>query len=240
MSFARLLEGLLVVLVTVVLPLRAWRRHLRAAPPSPTRRYVPETAALIVILGAVLRLKGEPLARVGLEVPGYIRGILDCLVCLAVVIGVDLLALHFTARSIRRKQSIAIARPAETGLGADTAAARKKLISFIAVTLLGATWEELCFRCWMLSLAPATLWGLAAAVVISTMLFGMQHLRNGAAGMAYSSFFGLMFACLYLCTRNLAAVIVAHFAGNVFAVVYGGPWIKRIREQQALRAVFLG
>jgi hypothetical protein len=71
--------------------------------------------------------------------------------------------------------------------------------------------------------------------VVGCLLFGAQDRRNGRAGFAYSSWFGLLFSLLYLTTGDLIAVTIAHALGNILAVVLWAPRIERSRRAAAPR-----
>ena len=89
---------------------------------------------------------------------------------------------------------------------------------------LAAFGEEMSFRGYVLNrLADAggrtrAAWG--AALVTSSVLFGLAHGSQGVTGMAQESLAGLMLGALYLaCGRNLWPPIVAHGVGNTLAFV---------------------
>lgn len=241
MNLVTILRAALLLVAAVGLPLRAWLRYRRKAPPSPASRYVPETLVLIASLGLLLWLQGTPLEAIGLGARPAWRFIADLGVCLAVVLGMDSISIAMTAWRLKKSKTISIASAASIAHSGETLAAGAALSSFIPVTLAGAAWEELCFRAWVLSMMPQTLAWIAAGVAIGTLFFGLQHLRRGMTGVAYSSFFGLVFACLYLLTGNLIAVMIAHASGNLFAASYGARKIHAMRQRHALRtSMFLG
>ena len=89
---------------------------------------------------------------------------------------------------------------------------------------LAAFGEEMSFRGYILDrLADAggrtrEAWG--AALVASSVLFGLSHGGQGVTGMAQESLAGLMLGALYLaCGRNLWPPILAHGVGNTLAFV---------------------
>lgn len=231
-----LVETLFALVVAVVLPVRAWRRYRRGAPPAPAVRYVAETLLLTALLAWLLWRRGVPPAAIGLR-PVSSRLLVDLAFCLTVVIGLDVWSVWRTTRQIRR------APPDRDGVFADAAEAhRRGTAAFVAVAVVGAIWEELCFRATVFLLVPATPEGRLAGLASGMLLFGAQHLRNGPRGLAYTSFFGLMFGLLYLATSDLLAVIVAHAAGNILTVVQWAPRIERVRRerQQARAPMFFG
>ena len=67
--------------------------------------------------------------------------------------------------------------------------------------------------------------GWIAGVLVSSALFGVVHLYQGASGMIASGLSGLVFACVYLATdRNLWASILAHGSMDTvgFLMIYFG------------------
>jgi membrane protease YdiL (CAAX protease family) len=233
-----MLDVLFAGLVGVILPLRAWRRGRRHAPPAPASRYIVETLLLTGTLAALLWRRGVPLQAIGLppQLPWRLAG--DVALCVAVVVGLDLWSFYRITRRIRH--GARLPPPGETVT--DALAREATLRSFIVVASVGAVWEELCFRATVFLLVPSTPAGWLTGIAGGTLLFGAQHLRNGRAGFAYASFFGLLFSLLYLATDDLAAVIIAHAAGNILAAAQWAPRIERARRQHAPRqaSMFLG
>jgi membrane protease YdiL (CAAX protease family) len=235
-----MLEALFAGLVAVGLPLRAWRRGRRGAPPTPAARYVFETLVLTACLAALLARRGITADALGLRPASTLIFLRNLIVCLTVIVGMDLWSVWRLTRRARRQPA---ALPAEQeGVFADTLAARRALASFVPAAIAGAIWEELCFRAAFFLFVPRTTIGLPIGIAIGSLLFGAQHLRNGRAGVAYSSWFGLLFSVLYLTTGDLIAVTIAHAAGNILAVAQWAPRIERARRAAAPREapIFFG
>jgi membrane protease YdiL (CAAX protease family) len=222
-----ILEALVAGLVAVAWPVRAWRRHQRGAGPAPARVYIAETAALTATLAALLWRRGVPLDALGLRVDSAARFVADTAICLAVVVGLDL---WLTWRLMRRIREIAPSLGEDRVFG-DTLSHRPALGSFAAVAIVGATWEELCFRAVVFLLMPATAIGRLIGTVVGSALFGAQHLRNGRQGFSYAAGFGVLFSVLYLVTGDLVAVILSHAIGNILAVAQWTPWVERARAR---------
>jgi membrane protease YdiL (CAAX protease family) len=235
-----MLEALFAGLVAIGLPLRAWRRGRRGAPPTPTGRYVFETLVLTACLAALLARRGITADALGLRPTSTLIVLRDLTVCLTVIVGMDLWSVWRLTRRARHEPAMGPA-PQE-GVFADTLAARQALASFVPAAIVGAIWEELCFRATFFLFVPRTAIGLTIGTALGCLLFGAQHLRNGRAGFAYSSWFGLLFSLLYLTTGDLIAVTIAHALGNILAVAQWGPRIERsLRAAPARDApTFLG
>jgi membrane protease YdiL (CAAX protease family) len=53
---------------------------------------------------------------------------------------------------------------------------------------------------------------LTLALLISSVIFGLQHLYQGAGGATATALVGLLFALVFLLTGNLLASVVLHSA----------------------------
>lgn len=233
-----MLEVLFACVVAVAMPVRAWRRHLRNAPPRAAGSYVAETLLLTGALAALLWRHRVPLQALGLQPASPLRLLFDSAVCLAVIVGPD----AWSTWRITQTAGEAAALPPPAGLAADALAARPAPASYVVTTVVGAIWEELCFRGTVFLLVPRTPGWLVAGVVGGSLLFGSQHLRGGLTGMAYSSFFGVLFSILYLVTGDLIAVVVAHAAGNILTATCWAPRIERARQaaRRGRQMTFIG
>jgi membrane protease YdiL (CAAX protease family) len=228
-----MLEVLFAVLVCVLIPLRASRRYWHKLPPAPPGLYVLETALLTGALAGLLYRRGVPLTAIGIQPPFTLEFLANLVICLTPVIGMDIFAMLLAIRCMRTMAGISAGN---SGVFVDALRAKRAWRWFIPVAILGAVWEELCFRSVVFLLLPHTFGGVALGVACGSVLFGSQHLRNGLAGLAYASFYGALFSCVYLITSDLIAVIVAHAAGNLFAALYAAPRIALARQA----SVFLG
>lgn len=228
---------LFALLVVVALPVRAWRRYRRRSSPAPPARYIAETATLTFILSFLLWRYNVSPKMLGLSGHPPLRWLGDAVTCLLVIIGTDFLMYEKTVRHLRTGATLTDLR----GLAADALSAKTLGGAFVLVTIIGAIWEELCFRGAVFAFVPHTLVWMSSALVASSLLFGAQHLRNGLNGMVYSTLFGSVFSTLFLITSNLWAVILAHAVGNLFAAWHWAPRIERARKESLSRALgFLG
>lgn len=96
--------------------------------------------------------------------------------------------------------------------------------AFLAVNLLSTcVTEEAFFRGFLLArLAQA--WSLrrhgkAAAVLLSTLLFGLAHAAGGVALVLLAALAGLLYAAAYLRTGRIEGAILTHFALNALHFV---------------------
>lgn len=226
-----LLEILFGGIVTILMPVRAWRRYRQNAPPAPAGRYITETLLLITTLSLLLWRRHVSFGTLGLAESLSFRWFCGIVFCLLVVVGTNLWMVGRITAQIQSGATV----PAPKGLAADALAGQKAGFSFIVVTLVGATWEELCFRAAVFAIVPHTIGGIFLGVVAGSLAFGAQHLRNGTSGMIYSSVFGLIFALLFVATGNLWGVMLSHAAGNLLTARRWGPQIERARQNALAR-----
>jgi membrane protease YdiL (CAAX protease family) len=115
---------------------------------------------------------------------------------------------------------------AALGGSSDTRAFR---IWLVQAWTLAAFGEEMVFRGYLirrlLELAGESPAGRAAAVVVSSTLFGLAHAYQGWAGVIATGTIGALLSCLYLMTRrNLWPVIICHGLVDTVALslIYAG------------------
>ena len=105
----------------------------------------------------------------------------------------------------------------------SSADALKSLSSFFPATWTERRWwvfvcitagvcEETLFRGFMLHYLHVIPWtlNLLLALLISSVIFGFNHLYQGAGGVAGSSIVGFLFGLLFLLTGNLLLPIIFH------------------------------
>ena len=90
---------------------------------------------------------------------------------------------------------------------------------FLAINLLfTCVTEEAFFRGFILGGLARGLerrrWGTAAAVIVSTVLFGLAHARGGPALVVLAALAGLGYAAAYLRSGRIEGAILTHFALN--------------------------
>lgn len=212
------------------MPLRAWIRLTRKSPPSSALVTASETTALIIVLLLLLRHEGVPVGAVGLGSTTLAHFLVYSAISTGVIVGLDVLALRL-ARSTSASAENREAKPTEARLidkqiTRDSMPQGKELIGFVPVCLLGAVWEELCFRGVALHLAAPTIKGTIGLIGLSSFIFALHHLRRGLTAAVYSGFYGVLFSLLYLGGGSLPPVMFAHAFGNLFVVLYTAPRLR--------------
>ena len=107
---------------------------------------------------------------------------------------------------------------------------RAAMVSMAPKIAAGALVEEVLFRLVLLRLLERS-FGIAWALVVSSLLFGLAHLGNDGAtpliGVLLGLELGLLFGAAYLLTRRIWMCTALHFAWNfvqgaVFAIAVSG------------------
>jgi uncharacterized protein len=114
------------------------------------------------------------------------------------------------------------------------------LLGVAALIGIAATLEELVFRCLLFRVLERA-WGTGVALTVQAVLFALQHLENiklGGAGDAAAMLLsvtalGLLWAGLFVLTRNLWVVAANHAAWN-FTILLSGVPLSGIEDWRAL------
>ena len=178
--------------------------------------------ALLVLL--TWRWLGRPPAQLGLDVPVGFRGLMGfvAVAAAALVAAVQLLRL----KSLMPEQ-MDRARKAIAGvkITPDTPA---ELAVFILVALSAGVWEELLYRGFLIwFLTPLT--GVIGAIVLSSFVFGLGHIYQGARRALVTALIGALFAAAFVFTRSLWWLMAAH----ALLDIYGGSVAFRVKRLMA-------
>jgi membrane protease YdiL (CAAX protease family) len=100
---------------------------------------------------------------------------------------------------------------------------KEALVALLIVWTFAAFGEELSYRGYLLTrgaeLFGGSRGGYVAAMIVVAILFGFGHYYKGPAGIADSTYSGLVLGSAYLLSgRNLWAPILAHGISNTFAI----------------------
>jgi membrane protease YdiL (CAAX protease family) len=221
--------GIFLMLITVVMPLRAWQRWRRKLPSTHVFAYLFETALLIAVLLFTLRKEGIALATVGLvRVPMWAFA-LHVLIGISVILAPDVVAL--LVRPVTSMTSVESGHMARL----DAIPRGRAVIAFVPVCIIGAFWEELCFRGTALHFAPPGAVGTSIVVFASSFIFGLHHLRFGPMSVLFTTVFGITLCVLYLATRDLLSVMASHGLANLAIAIYFAP---KARQQTQTARLF--
>lgn len=108
-------------------------------------------------------------------------------------------------------------------------------------TLIGiaATLEELVYRCLLFQVLERA-WGTVAALAVQAVLFALQHVENverGGTGdvavmLVSVTILGLLWAAVFILTRNLWVTVAHHAAWN-FTILLSGVPLSGIEDWRA-------
>jgi membrane protease YdiL (CAAX protease family) len=178
-----------------------------------------QTILLLPLIWLTLRLGGEPWSEIGWARPENLARAIG----IGVVAGVlmELFAVFVTTPLISGFFGV---EPDHSSLK-DIRGNLPLLLIFLALSwTLAAFGEEICFR-GLLMKRLAQVFGegraaWAAALLLSSVLFGWGHTEQGASGSVQEGLSGLILGILFLSAkRNLVVPIVAHGVSNTLAFV---------------------
>lgn len=118
--------------------------------------------------------------------------------------------------------------------------ASSALLGPAVLIVIAATLEELVFRCVLFRVLERS-WGTWAALAVQAVLFALQHLENVAQGgtadvitmLATATLGGLLWAGVFVLTRNLWAAAANHAAWN-FTILLSGVPLSGIEDWRAI------
>ncbi len=98
-------------------------------------------------------------------------------------------------------------------------------IPFTGLVLTVSICEEFLYRGFVFSLVQRVFHGSTlAALVGSSLLFGIGHYYQGRRGVINTSFLGALFAGMRVWTGSLAPAMIGHFAVDLLAGLGGSRW----------------
>lgn len=114
------------------------------------------------------------------------------------------------------------------------------LLGAAGVIAIAAMLEELTFRCVLFRVTERD-WGTSVALVVQAVVFALQHLENVAQGDVFDvvamlvnvTLGGLLWAGVFIVTRNLWAATANHAAWN-FTILLSGLPLSGIDDWQAI------
>ncbi len=103
----------------------------------------------------------------------------------------------------------------------------KEVRWFIGVCISAGICEEILFRGYLMSVFGEHM-PVYAAVILSSIVFGLPHIYQGAVNVIKTGFFGAVMAVIYLVTESIIIPIVLHilvdmYFGIMFYTIHSGP-----------------
>lgn len=100
----------------------------------------------------------------------------------------------------------------------------------IPAATAGAVWEEVVFRGFLIayvaSFTGTTAWGLAAAIVLPAVAFGVLHLNQGGRAALLVLVLAVIVGVILVVTGSLWIPIAIHAVVNLIGMLLG-PWLMR-------------
>lgn len=93
--------------------------------------------------------------------------------------------------------------------------------------------EEALFRGFLLSRLRAICGSTVAAVILTSILFGLPHIYQGTSGVFQTAAVGLVLAIITAYTRTLWPAILAHALFNTIGLTLI-PWLMRVLEETGM------
>jgi uncharacterized protein len=206
-------------LCTVALPVYAstvvYPRHLRALrenrPDYRLRMYRRTILVQWIVAAAAIGLwlhAGRPVSDLGLGVPGAPDGPRFTLA--AVLVAGLILLMHRQLRFAREDEEIKGRLRDQFERTAPFAPRNARHMKwFAAVALTAGICEELLMRGYLMAYLEH-FFGLGAAVVASSLVFGLGHLYQGASGVLKTTIAGFVVAGLYVLSGSLWLPMLLH------------------------------
>jgi membrane protease YdiL (CAAX protease family) len=215
--------GTIAVLVTVAVVALAGRTASALDEDADVHRLPPVALLANVVLsqglfGALLLLgalyAAVPPSALGLASTAFAGPTL----AVGAVAGAALYAGDEVLAATLRRAGVAVPETLRGLLAPDSV--REWVVLLVGVLPVVAGFEELLFRGALVGAlsagTPLPAWMLAVA---SSALFGLAHGAQGRPGMVVATLLGLALAGLFLATRSLPAVVLAHYVVNALEFV---------------------
>lgn len=220
---------LLLLVVTLVLPLRGLLRSRRPRPVAAFPRLAIEYLLLLGLLALAMREARLAPDALGLAMPPGMRDVWWSLALCGIMIGADHHAFRMAARERRRRVLQGLPMDAKTGTIVFSATPWIDTACCLLYGLLSAAWEELVFRGGAFHLVRLAGLPVIVAIVVGSLVFALNHASGGFPQMRYSFILGCGFAVAYLLSGSLWSVIAAHAIGNSYVLLYAHPRLAGIQ-----------
>lgn len=223
-SVSTLMQHLLFLFLLIVAPIWDFfaTRKLKRNPSSESKiRYYREICAWLWIASAlaVLAIGFRPLFTISPS-PGeiswllphpWVRYLVEVLIAIAFVITVALpVGIVIWKKLTKRPRRYASAALKAFGYFFPATWTERRWWAFVSIT--AGVCEETLFRGFLLHYLHVLPWtlNLTLALLLSSVIFGLNHMYQGAAGVAGTAIVGLLFGLLFLLTGNLLLPILFH------------------------------
>jgi len=154
----------------------------------------------------------EPVSRLGLNARNLDRNIL-----LGFALYVPFLFVIGLVTQVLT--ALGLSQPSEPGPSYFRVGGHWELALAVILVIVVAVSEETIFRGYLIRRLHTATRNLAAAVVLSSVVFALGHGYEGSLGVITVGIMGLIFSLLYLWRQSLVVPIVLHFLQDFVAIV---------------------
>ncbi|HEY4115580.1 MAG TPA: CPBP family intramembrane glutamic endopeptidase [Rhizomicrobium sp.] len=233
------LDMVLLLFAVLVMPAFSAMSGARLARTPPAQRKLLsrywQTIARGWIVAAVLiaywHWMDRPFARLGLDWPigisGWLGFGLDVILAVALVINAARLRRVLRGDLDKWRKWLAQIKMTPRTEG--------QLALFMLVSVTAGVWEELLYRGFLIwFLAPSV--GLPGAAIVSSVIFGLAHAYQGWRGVVVTAAVGLSLAIMYLATKSLWWLMLAHALVDINGGVVAFRLARWIKERDSASA----
>jgi membrane protease YdiL (CAAX protease family) len=163
---------------------------------------------------------------------------IKCAISMLAVIGIDSLSLLlsvYEAKGFACVQFRSLGSSSMDPIQVDQLRQLRVAVETIVLLIVCSAWEEMFFRGYLIGAMGDCLNNAFVAIILSSLLFASQHLRFGYLFAFGTCLYGVLFSCVYLLSGSLLVAIIAHIAGNIYAVYCRAPISERIYLAQMPR-----
>ena len=115
--------------------------------------------------------------------------------------------------------ALGLSQPSEPGPSYFQVGGHWELALAVALVIVVAVSEELIFRGYLIRRLQTATGSVAAAVLLSAVVFAIGHGYEGSLGVVTVGIMGLIFSLIYLWRQSLVVPIVLHFLQDLIAIV---------------------
>lgn len=165
---------------------------------------VPLGLATLIFVGIVLRIRRQSMNSIGLRKPLWVEGGVGALLALPACFAATItVGFYYTAffgfeNVMEDRQAVLEFMP------------EPSIWSFLIIGPFTGLHEEVFFRGFILTRMVALFRSKIAAVIVSSVLFGLPHIYQGLSGVCQTTAIGLVLATLVMLTRSLWPAIIVH------------------------------
>ncbi len=216
-----IIDHILFVAIAGVLPVAVVMQSNARAESTGIARiptYALSCAALMIPLAAIVLAwlgQGRPLSALGVQFATGPWHAVAVAVALAVMgAGISIVAATKFSHAVRRRVAPWVAESTEGALALLLPVTRRELAVFCAIIPPSALAEEIIFRAYLIWYLDAVL-PLPAAIIVSSLVFGICHSYQGAEGVLKTAAVGVLLALLYVASGAIWVPLIAHVAVNL-------------------------